>query len=184
MEMIKLANTDIEVPRLGAGCMGLGGGCSGISSLTRASGPGTGISSIANLYLGINFFYSCRYLCQRPGRGVFGRVQGSVLPSLRARIVLSVEVRCPAGGHPPGRSAIDFTLDTLSLASMQAQRRLGTHYLDTPSFYTGHVLCDGEEVASAFSSLKSEGKVRTPAYRSRTVRGISTFKVSFPIPSL
>ncbi|MGO8692475.1 MAG: aldo/keto reductase family oxidoreductase [Rectinemataceae bacterium] len=160
MEMIKLANTDIEVSRLCAGCMGLGGGWERNTVIDSGHLAQARDFISANLDLGINFFDHADIYARGRAEEVFGRVLKE-RPSLRARIVLQSKCGVRWADDPPGApQRFDFSAGHI-IASVDASlKRLGTDYLDILLLHRPDVLCDGEEVASAFSSLKSEGKVR------------------------
>lgn len=160
MERIKLPNTDIEVSRLIAGCMGLGGGWakerpSDAELLKQAD---TFIS--ANLDLGIDFFDHADIYAQGRAEEFFGRALAQ-RPGLRQSIVLQTKCGIRWKDDPPGTpQRFDFSKEWILKAVDASLKRLHTDYVDILLLHRPDILWQGEEIAEAFSALKRTGKVR------------------------
>ncbi|MGA2547182.1 MAG: aldo/keto reductase [Rectinemataceae bacterium] len=160
MEMLKLANTDLLVSRLCAGCMGLGGGWEKKLTLSKEHERQGREFLDAALALGINFFDHANIYAVGRAEEVFGRIMRES-PGLRDRIVLQSKCGIRWADDPPGTpQRYDFSHDHIIESVEAILRRLGTDHLDILLLHRPDVLWEGEEIARAFATLKSAGKVR------------------------
>lgn len=160
METITIANTDLKLSRLCAGCMGLGGDWE----------PGTILNSDHEnqarkfidscLELGINFFDHANIYTRGRAEEVFGRIM-SKQSSLRSQIILQSKVGIRFANDPAGTpQRFDFSSEHIIEATEAILRRLQSDHLDILLLHRPDVLMDGEEIAHAFAVLKKAGKVR------------------------
>lgn len=98
-------------------------------------------------------------------RGEAERILGQVLQEvsgMREKVVLATKGGIRFGGDPnpnsPGR--YDFSADYIVGACEQSLRRLGLDTVDLYMLHRPDWLADPDEVAAAFSKLRSQGKVR------------------------
>ncbi|MHC1739478.1 MAG: aldo/keto reductase family oxidoreductase [Anaerolineaceae bacterium] len=160
MQKITLANTNLQVSRICAGAMGLGGGWGKGETLTRELEAQAAAFLDRALELGINFFDHANIYTRGRAEEVFGRVLKS-RPGLREQIVLQSKCGIRWADDPPGTpQRFDFSREHILSAVDASLRRLQVEYLDILLLHRPDVLWDGAEIASAFETLKSSGKVR------------------------
>jgi predicted oxidoreductase len=159
MQKIKIAK-GVEVSRLCAGCMGLGGGWGRDVVLGEALMNQTRAFIDTSLELGINFFDHANIYAQTRAEEIFGRVLAE-RPSLRDQIVLQTKCGIRWADDPKGTpQRFDFSHDHILESVDASLKRLHTDYLDILLLHRPDVLWDGEEIARAFARLKKSGKVR------------------------
>ena len=160
METLTIANTTLKLSRLGAGCMGLGGGWEPGTVLNSEHEDQARIFIDACLELGINFFDHANIYTMGRAEEVFGRILAKQ-PSLRNQIVLQSKVGIRFANDPAGSpQRFDFSFEHIIEATDAILRRLQTDHLDILLLHRPDVLMEGEEIARAFASLKKAGKVR------------------------
>lgn len=160
MEQVKLANTDLTVSRLIAGCMGLGGGWDPATVLSAADEKQAREFVDTAFELGINFFDHANIYARGRAEEVFGRLFEQT-PSLRERMVLQSKVGIRRADEPVGTpQRFDFSYEHIIEATEAILRRLNTSHLDILLLHRPDPLMEGEEVARAFDRLKQDGKVR------------------------
>jgi predicted oxidoreductase len=160
MEMLELANTDLKVSRLCAGCMGLGGGFQRGLTLTKEHEKEARSFLESALSLGINFFDHANIYAFGRAEEVFGRVMREN-KGLRDRIVLQSKCGIRWADDPAGTpQRYDFSHRHIALSVEAILGRLGTDHLDILLLHRPDVLWEGEEIARAFAELKAAGKVR------------------------
>lgn len=157
MKRYALAHTDLEVSRLGYGCMALGGSWDdaphGAEEVRRA----TALVETA-LEAGINFFDHADIYARGKSEAVFGDVLRAA-PGLRAEMV--IQTKCGirfADGEGPGR--YDFSRAHIEASVEASLARLGVEQIDILLLHRPDPLMEPEEVAGAFSALHRAGKVR------------------------
>jgi len=160
MEKLRLANTELEVSRLCAGCMGLGGGWDKATVLTKEHEREARVFLESALSLGINFFDHADIYGRTRAEEVFGRVMREN-KGLRDRIVLQSKCGIKWADDPAGTpQRYDFSHDHIVRSVESILGRLGTERLDILLLHRPDVLWEGEEIARAFAELKASGKVR------------------------
>ena len=160
MEKLVMANTDLQVSRLCAGCMGLGGGWDPKTTLTKDHEMQAAAFLDAALELGINFFDHANIYAHGRAEEVFGRVLAK-RPGLRDTIVLQSKCGIRWADDPTGTpQRFDFSYENIIASVEGSLKRLGTDYLDILLLHRPDVLWEGEEIARAFAELKAAGKVR------------------------
>lgn len=160
METMGMVNTDLEVSRLCAGCMGLGGGWGRDTVLTKELEAEAGRFIDAALGNGINFFDHADIYAFGRAEEVFGRILKQ-RPGLRDRIVIQskcgIRWRDEAKGIP---QRFDFSAGHILESVDSILARLCTDRLDILLLHRPDALWEGEEIARAFDTLKRAGKVR------------------------
>ncbi|MDO5345094.1 MAG: aldo/keto reductase [Lachnospiraceae bacterium] len=140
--MMKLGGSDLEVSRLGVGCMRM-------ESLTVEQAERFVLDAVEQ---GINFFDHADIY----GGGNCERLFGEVLkrnPGLREKLVLQSKAGiCP--------EMYDNSREHLLEAADGILERLGTDHLDVFLIHRPDALVEPEEVAEAFDRLHASGKVR------------------------
>lgn len=160
MEYFLLPHTDLKVSRLIAGCMGLGGKWNRNAALDASLLRQAEIFVNKALELGINFFDHADIYAWGKAEEIFGQVLAA-RPSLRPQIVLQTKCGIRWKDEPPGSPhRFDFSKNHILAAVEGSLRRLRTDYIDILLLHRPDVLWEGEEIAEAFTSLKTSGKVR------------------------
>lgn len=160
MEKIKLANTDLVVSRICAGCMGLGGGWEQDTVLTAEHEKQASDFLDAALQQEINCFDTANIYARGRSEEVFGRVLAK-RPGLRQQIVLQSKCGIRWQNEPAGTpQRFDFSQQHILEAVDASLKRLHTDYMDILLLHRPDVLWEGEEIARAFETLKKNGKVR------------------------
>lgn len=160
MKKQALGSSDLQVSRIGYGCMPLGGSwdSSPIPPETRSEA----VKSIrAALDQGINFFDHADIYCMGKSEEVFSAIWSEV-PGLRQEILLQSKcgIRFPGSPKPDSPHRFDFSCEHIISSVEGSLRRLKTDYLDVLLLHRPDPLVEPEEVARAFSELHKAGKVR------------------------
>ena len=160
MKMLQLKNTDLTVSRLCAGAMGLGGSWEPNYELSSQDEDQARSFINAALELGINFFDHADIYTRTRAEAVFGRILHET-PSLRDRMVLQTKCGIRWKDDPPGTpQRFDFSKEHILRSAEASLKRLKTDHLDILLLHRPDVLAEGEEIAEAFETLRSSGKVR------------------------
>jgi predicted oxidoreductase len=160
MEKIRIAKTDLEVSRIAYGCMGLAGGWTGapLSDETRKAATR---SVQAALDEGLDFFDHADIYGRGRCEEAFADIW-TVHPGLRQKIVLQTKCGIRFSDDPepgvPGR--YDFSHDHIISSVEGSLKRLKTDSIDILLLHRPDALVEPDEVARAFDSLHSSGKVR------------------------
>jgi predicted oxidoreductase len=160
MKTYRIRNSDLEVSRIGYGCMHLSRAWDG-TPLTTEEGSRTHAMIDTALAQGINLFDHADIYARGKSERLFGEVLRQ-RPSLRGQIVLQSKCGIRLAGDPePGAPArYDFSHAHI-VASVEASlQRLCTDYLDILLLHRPDPLAEPEEVARAFDALHQAGKVR------------------------
>ncbi len=160
MQYLPLKNTDLTVSRLCAGTMGLGGGWDRSTQLSAQDEDQARTFIRTGLDLGINFFDHADIYAATRAEAVFGRILKET-PSLRNQMVLQTKCGIRWKDDPPGTpQRFDFSKEHILRSAEASLKRLNTDHLDILLLHRPDVLAEGEEIAEAFETLKSSGKVR------------------------
>jgi predicted oxidoreductase len=110
---------------------------------------------------GINFFDHANIYGRGRCEAVFSEIWSEV-PNLREKIILQSKcgIRFSGDPNPISPKRYDFSKEHILSSVDDSLKRLKTDYLDLYLLHRPDSLCEPEEVASAFSSLKQAGKVR------------------------
>src|SRR5215216_6431197 len=142
MKYIKVPNTDMNASEISLGCMR-------ISGMTNQE-----ISELINTALdeGINFFYHADVYGGGKSEANFAESIG-MTPQLREKMFLQTKVGIRQG-------SFDFSKEHILEAVDGSLKRLQTDYLDVLLLHRPDALVEPEEVAEAFDTLESSGKVK------------------------
>ncbi len=154
MQTYRLGTSDLNVSRIGYGCMQIGGSWDD-APLTDAIRE-AGIRSVKTaLEAGINFFDHADIYCNGKSEEVFADLWKDA-PHLRGQIYL--QTKCGIRFGPPHR--FDFSYEHIINSVEGSLRRLKTDYVDVLLLHRPDPLVEPEEVARAFDELLQSGKVR------------------------
>jgi len=161
MKTYRIAKTDLTVSRIAYGCMKIGGTWdhAPVSAETEKAAQA---SVAAALDCGINFFDHADIYTSGKSEEVFGRILKAT-PGLRDRIVLQskVGIRFPNDAYKSGEpTRYDFSHDHIIRSAEAILRRLQVSHLDILLLHRPDPLVEPAEVARAFDTLQSSGKVR------------------------
>ena len=143
MKMIKLGKNGISVPNIAIGCMRL-------TSLDKK-----GAAEFINnaMEKGANFFDHADIYGGGECESLFAEA-ADMTPALREKMI--IQTKC---GIVP-RKMFDFSKEHILNSVDKSLKRLKTDYIDILLLHRPDTLMEPEEVAEAFDSLKSSGKVR------------------------
>ena len=160
MKTLALGKSDLQVTRLGYGCMPLGGSWD-TSPLTDQTRTDAMRSVRAALEQGINFYDHADIYCRGKSEEVFSAIWDEV-PNLREKIILQSKcgIRFPGDPNPDSPQRFDFSYEHIIETVEGSLKRLKTDYLDVLLLHRPDPLVEPEEVARAFHELHSAGKVR------------------------
>jgi predicted oxidoreductase len=160
VQSYRIPHTDLDVSRIGYGCLKLGGGWDrtplGRTERSRAAG----LIATA-LDRGITLFDHADIYTYGKSEAVFGEVLQQ-LTGVRDTIVIQSKcgIRLPDDPEPGNPPRYDFSYDHLLRAVEGSLRRLRTGHLDVLLLHRPDALVEPEEVAHAFADLRRSGKVR------------------------
>ena len=160
MEKVLLPHADLEVSRIIAGCMKLGGGWTRGVTVGEAHAAQAEAFIAGALDLGINYFDHADVYAWGRAEEAFGRGLAR-LPGMRPRIVIQTKCGIRWKDEPAGAPLrYDFSREHIVASAEGSLRRLKTDYLDVLLLHRPDPLWEGEEIAAAFAELKAAGKVR------------------------
>jgi predicted oxidoreductase len=142
MKYIKIANSDLDVSEISLGCMRI----SGLTSQEIANLVHTALDE------GINFFDHADIYGGGKSEAKFAAALG-MNPGLRERMLLQSKCGIRRGSY-------DFSKEHILEAVEGSLKRLRTDHLDVLLLHRPDALAEPQEVAEAFTTLESSGKVR------------------------
>jgi predicted oxidoreductase len=155
MKTYQLGTSDLNVSRIGYGCMMIGGSWDD-SPLTDSIRSSAMDSVRTALDAGINFFDHADIYCNGKSEEVFAELW-KASPNLRQQIYL--QTKCGIRfNSPPHR--FDFSYEHIIASVEGSLKRLQTDYIDVLLLHRPDPLVEPEEVARAFDELSHAGKVR------------------------
>ena len=160
MQQQQLGTSDLNVTRIGYGCMPLGG--SWDDAPVTEQNQREAVKSIrAALDEGINFFDHADIYARGKSEQVFAAMWQE-LPGLRDQIYLQTKCGIRFAGEPDPDSPhrFDFSYEHIKELVEGSLKRLQTDYLDVLLLHRPDPLVEPEEVAKAFDELHQAGKVR------------------------
>lgn len=160
MEMVGLPHSELRASRLIAGCMGLGGGWNESATLDETLLRQASDFLSAAIELGFNFFDHADIYAYGRAEEIFGRAL-ALRPGIRPNIIIQTKCGIRFADEPQGTTArYDFSRQHIIDAAEGSLRRLGMDYIDILLLHRPDPLWEGEEIAEAFRTLKTSGKVR------------------------
>ena len=143
MKTIPLGKSGLEVPAIAIGCM----------RMNRLNKQEAARFIQTAIEYGANFFDHADIYAQGRSEEIFSEAIG-MNPGIREKIFL--QSKC---GIVPGKR-YDFSKEHILESVNGSLRRLKTDYLDSLLLHRPDALVEPEEVAEAFDTLHTEGKVR------------------------
>jgi predicted oxidoreductase len=182
MQTTLLGVSSLRSSRLAYGCWRVAGSWNPaeVTDNTRAAGR----SAILAAYeAGYTLFDNADIYCGGEAERILGAVLKEV-SGMRDRVIVATKggIR-PAG--PPQADAparYDFSAEYLLNACEQSLKRLGVETIDLYMLHRPDYLADTEEIANAFSQLKSSGKVRYFGVSNFRPTLVTALQVACPMP--
>lgn len=160
MKTQSLGVSDLQVTRIGYGCMPLGGEWD-YSPLLDQTVKDAVISTRTALDQGINFYDHADIYCMGKSERAFSAIWEEV-PHLREKILIQTKcgIRFAGDPNPGAPHRFDFSYEHIMASVEGSLSRLKTDYLDVLLLHRPDPLVEPEEVAKAFDELHQSGKVR------------------------
>lgn len=158
MKKIKLGTSDLNVSEISLGCMRMG-------DLSKKEA--TDVIHNA-LELGIDFFDHADIYAGGKSEEIFADAI-DMNPSIREKMVIQTKAGIRKG-------YFDFSKEHILNSVDESLKRLKTDYIDVFLLHRPDTLVEPEEVAEAFSTLKSSGKVRHFGVSNQTPMQIELLK--------
>jgi predicted oxidoreductase len=155
MQMYRLGTSDLNVSRIGYGCMLIGGSWDD-APLTDSVRQAAMRSVHTALETGINFFDHADIYCNGKSEEVFS---GLWKDSPHRRQQIYLQTKCGIRFGPP-LHRFDFSYEHIVNSVEGSLKRLQTDYIDVLLLHRPDPLVEPEEVARAFDELSRSGKVR------------------------
>lgn len=170
MQTYQLGTSDLNVSRIGYGCMQTGGSWDDTPLTDPVRKTAMQVLRTA-LDAGINFFDHADIYCNGKSEEVFAGLWNDN-PHLRQQIYLQTKVGIRFA--PPHR--FDFSYEHIIASVEGSLKRLQTDYVDLLLLHRPDPLVEPEEVARAFDELKSAGKVRWFGVSNHTAAGMELLR--------
>lgn len=160
MKTYRIPHSDLEVSRIGYGCMHLSRAWDD-TPLTAEERSRTHAMIDTALAQGVNLFDHADIYARGKAERLFGEVLRQH-PSLRGQMVLQSKcgIRLAGDPEPSAPQRYDFSHSHIVASVETSLQRLGTDYLDILLLHRPDPLGQPEEVAQAFNALHQAGKVR------------------------
>lgn len=182
MQTIQLGVSSLTSSRLAYGCWRVAGTWdpAEVTPESRAAG----LRAIVAAYeAGYTLFDNADIYCAGEAERILGAALKQV-SGLRERVVIATKCGIRPEGTPradsPGR--YDFSAEHILDACEQSLKRLGIETIDLLMLHRPDYLAEPQEVAGAFSKLKSSGKVRYFGVSNFRPSLVTALQVACPMP--
>lgn len=159
MKVVRLGRSDLLASRLCFGCWRIAGTWNP-AEVTSAS-EAVGRKAVqAAVEAGFTWFDLADIYCQGESERIFGAALRE-MAGVRERVLIATKCGIRRPDDPPGAPyRYDFSREYIVRSCEGSLRRLGVEVIDLYQLHRPDYLMDPDEVASAFESLRSSGKVR------------------------
>jgi predicted oxidoreductase len=160
MKTVPLGQSSLVSSRLAFGCWRIAGTWE--SCAVTADAMKRGRETVLAAYeAGFTLFDHADIYCDGVAEKIFGQALKES-PAMRDRIVIASKCGIRKAGEPQPKSPFryDFSADYIVSSCEGSLKRLGVDAIDVYQLHRPDYLMHPEEVAGAFSRLKSAGKVR------------------------
>ena len=182
MQTIQLGVSSLACSRLAYGCWRVAGTWdpTEVTPESRAAG----LRAIFAAYeAGYTLFDNADIYCAGEAERVLGAALKE-LSGMRGRVLVATKCGIRPGGTPqadaPGR--YDFSAGHIVSACEQSLKRLGIETIDLLMLHRPDYLADPQEIAGAFSQLKTAGKVRFFGVSNFRPSLVTALQVACPMP--
>jgi predicted oxidoreductase len=182
METVSIGVSSLHSSRIGYGCWRIAGSWEReeVTPETRAVGRR---AVIAAYEAGYTLFDNADIYCRGEAERVLGEALREV-SGMRDRIVLATKcgIRVAGSPQPESPQRYDFSADHIVYSAEHSLKRMRIETIDILMLHRPDYLADPEEVAKAFSQLKSEGKVRHFGVSNFRPSLVTALQVACPMP--
>src|SRR3954464_3371806 len=160
MKKVQIADSSLQCSRLAYGCWRIAGTWDP-SAVTRESEAKGRAAVLAAYEAGYTLFDHADIYCDGVAESIFGKVLKEA-PAMRERIVIASKCGIRKSGEPDAKAPFryDFSAEHIIRSCEESLKRLGVSTVDICQLHRPDFLMQPEEVAGAFTKLKSAGKVR------------------------
>jgi len=182
MQTTLLGVSLLRSSRLAYGCWRAAGtwNLAEVTEESRAAGRKAIITAYES---GYTLFDNADIYCSGEAERIFGSVLKDI-SSMRDHVIVATKCGIRPAGTPnadsPGR--YDFSREYIVSSCEQSLKRLGIETIDLFMLHRPDYLADPEEIAKAFSQLKSEGKVRFFGVSNFRPSLVTALQVACPMP--
>lgn len=184
MKTVTLGRSSLVTTRLAYGCWRLAGTWDAalVGPDRRAHGQA---AVLAAFEAGYTLFDLADIYCDGVAESIFGEALKAA-PDVRGRIVIASKcgIRKPGVPHGNAPYRYDFSASYIIESCEGSLRRLGVETIDLFQLHRPDFLCDPEEVAGAFASLKAAGKVREFGVSNFRPSQVTMLQKACPMPLL
>jgi len=182
MQTMMLGVSSLRSSRLAYGCWRVGGSWdpSKVTAETRAAGHR---AIIAAYEAGYTLFDNADIYCGGEAERILGEVLNHV-SGMRSRVLIATKCGIrPAGTpHPQSPQRYDFSKGHIVDSCEQSLKRLRVEAIDLYMLHRPDYLADPQEIAAAFTELKSSGKVRYFGVSNFRTTLVTALQVACPMP--
>ena len=182
MQTMMLGVSSLRSSRLAYGCWRVGGSWdpSKVTAESRAAGHR---AIIAAYEAGYTLFDNADIYCGGEAERILGEVLNQV-SGMRLRVLIATKCGIrPAGTpHPQSPQRYDFSKGHIVDSCEQSLKRLRVETIDLYMLHRPDYLADPQEIAAAFTHLKSSGKVRYFGVSNFRTMLVTALQVACPMP--
>jgi len=182
MQTMMLGVSSLRSSRLAYGCWRVGGSWdpSKVTAETRAAGHR---AIIAAYEAGYTLFDNADIYCGGEAERILGEVLNHV-SGMRSRVLIATKCGIrPAGTpHPQSPQSYDLSKGHIVDSCEQSLKRLRVEAIDLYMLHRPDYLADPQEIAAAFTELKSSGKVRYFGVSNFRTTLVTALQVACPMP--
>jgi len=182
MQTTLLGVSSLRSSRLAYGCWRVAGSWNPaeVTDDTRAAGHR---AIIAAYEAGYTLFDNADIYCGGEAERILGNVLKEV-SGMREGVIVATKGGIRPGGtpQPDAPARYDFSAEHLLSACEQSLQRLGVETIDLYMLHRPDYLADTEEIAKAFTQLKSSGKVRYFGVSNFRPTLVTALQVTCPMP--
>lgn len=182
MHTIPLGVSSLSSSRLAYGCWRVAGSWdpAEVTPESRAAGRS---AIIAAYEAGYTLFDNADIYCRGEAERVLGEALKEV-PGMRERVLIATKggIRPAGDPHPGAPSRYDFSAAHITSACEQSLKRLSIETIDLYLLHRPDFLANPEEIAKAFSQLRTAGKVRYFGLSNFRPTLVTALQVACPMP--
>jgi predicted oxidoreductase len=182
MQTILLGVSSLRSSRLAYGCWRVAGSWNPAEVTTQTREAGRR-AIIAAYETGYTLFDNADIYCAGEAERVLGAVLKEV-SGMREQVLIATKggIRSHGTPQPDAPARYDFSADHLLYTCEQSLKRLGIETIDLYMLHRPDFLADPEEIAKAFSQLKTSGKVRYFGVSNFRPTLVTALQVACPMP--
>lgn len=182
MQSIQIGVSSLMSSRLAYGCWRIAGTWD--PSEVTAESRAAGMRAVFAAYeAGFTLFDNADIYCDGEAERIFGSVLKEV-SGMREKVLVATKCGIRPAGTPKPESPqrYDFSAEHIITATEQSLERLRIETIDLLMLHRPDYLADPEEIARAFSQLKSAGKVRFFGVSNFRPTLVTALQVACPMP--